>query len=146
MEWIEHGYVMVGTSDGNHRNKRGSIKRSILVAEKALGKHLPIGAVIHHVNGIKNDDRPENLVICENQSYHHLLHERMKAKQATGDPHKRRCKLCKAWDIPDSLKRTGDSWVHPKCNKEYHREYYLKNRDKFLQRSKESRQRRKENG
>jgi hypothetical protein len=146
MAWYENGYVMISTPGGNHRNKRGCMKLSIIIAELVWGKLLPPGAVVHHVNGIKDDDRPKNLVICENQAYHQLLHERIKAQEATGDPHKRRCKTCKAWDDPEKLKKTGESWVHPVCDKEYHRGYYLNNRDKFLNRAQEQRERRKQNG
>lgn len=48
----------------------------VLVAEKALGKRLPAGAVVHHVNHNKTDNRPENLVICPDHAYHRLLHVR----------------------------------------------------------------------
>lgn len=51
----------------------------VFVAEKALGKKMPPGAVIHHVdgNGLNND--PTNLVICPDKKYHSLIHARMEA-------------------------------------------------------------------
>lgn len=49
-----------------------------LLAEKALGKKLPVGAVIHHLNGNPFDNRSCNLVVCPDQTYHMLLHTRQK--------------------------------------------------------------------
>ena len=56
----------------------------VLRAERALGKPLPPGAVVHHADGSKRDDAP--LVICENQAYHFLLHVRMRVQRAGGNP------------------------------------------------------------
>lgn len=47
-----------------------------LVAEKALGKRLPKGSVVHHLNGNKADNRPCNLIVCPNEAYHNLIHTR----------------------------------------------------------------------
>lgn len=78
------GYVFVHKPGHPRISKQagrsGYVFEHILVAEAALGKFLPPGAVIHHVNGVKSDNRPSNLVICENQSYHLLLHARAKAR------------------------------------------------------------------
>ena len=43
-----------------------------LRAEKALGKLLPQGAVVHH-------HTQEQLVICQDDPYHHYLHRRARA-------------------------------------------------------------------
>jgi hypothetical protein len=49
----------------------------IYLAEKALGRKLPEGAEVHHLNNNKADNHtPLNLVICPNAAYHMLLHKR----------------------------------------------------------------------
>jgi DNA-directed RNA polymerase sigma subunit (sigma70/sigma32) len=39
---------------------------------------------VHHVNGDRSDNRPANLVICEDQSYHQLLHQRADPQRQRG--------------------------------------------------------------
>lgn len=46
----------------------------ILIAERALGHALPAGAQVHHANGKRVDNRNSNLVICQDNGYHRLLH------------------------------------------------------------------------
>lgn len=65
------GYVLL-TVNGQRKYEH------IHVAEKALGKPLPQGAVVHHADENKADNAGVNLVICPNQSYHRLLHDRLK--------------------------------------------------------------------
>jgi hypothetical protein len=68
------GYLQI--SHGKHYKQRLHKVR----AEQALGKPLPIKAVVHHVNGdIENPNA--QLVICEDQSYHLLLHKLARQKQ-----------------------------------------------------------------
>ena len=47
-----------------------------IIAEKALGKSLPEGAMVHHFDGNRQNNHYSNLVICPNSAYHHLLHTR----------------------------------------------------------------------
>jgi len=53
------------------------VAEHVLVAEAALGKYLPSGAVVHHVNGDKKHNANTNLVVCENSGYHLFLHSRI---------------------------------------------------------------------
>jgi HNH endonuclease len=57
----------------------------VVLAEKALGRPLPKGAVVHHMNEIPDDNfTPFNLVICPDQEYHFLLHKRAKELEKYG--------------------------------------------------------------
>jgi hypothetical protein len=80
-------------------NKQGYVMEHILVAERALGKPLPPGAQVHHVDKDRTNNAPSNLVICEDAAYHQLLHNRMRAMDATGDPNTVRCGDCGRWRV-----------------------------------------------
>lgn len=74
------GYRILG-----HKGKR--IYEHRRLAEKALGRALPKGAVVHHMNGNGDDNfAPFNLVVCPNQAYHMLLHKRMKLLGLSEEP------------------------------------------------------------
>ena len=70
----EQGYIRVHVGNNQYRMEH------VLFAEKALGKPLPEGAVVHNVNGDPGDNEtPWNLVVCPDQDYHLLLHRRAQA-------------------------------------------------------------------
>ena len=50
------------------------VLRSRLVAEKCLSRYLTPIEVIHHLNEIKDDDRPENLYLFETTGKHSSYH------------------------------------------------------------------------
>lgn len=99
------------------------------VAELALGKPLDCKHPVHHVNEIKSDNRNRNLVICEDQKYHRLLHYRSRALAATGNPNAKYCYLCKGWDLLGQntmrlLKGKKEKYIHTTCQAVYDKGRY----------------------
>lgn len=109
------------------------INLHVIVAEMVLGRPLPSGAIVHHANEDKSDNRPDNLVICPNRAYHNLIHARMDAFAATGDADSRKCQYCQEWGKVNSLwtlitKQGRRSW-HKKCRSDYELARYYARKD-----------------
>jgi hypothetical protein len=104
-------------------NSEGYVLQHRLIAEKAIGKYLPEGAEVHHVNGNGFDNRPENLVACQDQSYHMLLHRRQRALDACGNPNWVKCRICLQYDDPANMA----GWKRP-CHRECFNEYLRNHR------------------
>lgn len=137
--WRVHGDTSItkkaGNGEGYQQNgysgkQIGGVRTfdHVRIAEKALGKALPVGAVVHHVNEIKTDNRNENLVICPDRAYHNLIHARMAAIAATGDPEQRPCRHCKQYEILSNLRvyergNTNSYW-HVSCSRENAKQKY----------------------
>jgi len=49
-----------------------------LVMEKKLDRHLTEEEVVHHKNGIRNDNRPSNLELFKNVGEHTAFHAKQR--------------------------------------------------------------------
>jgi hypothetical protein len=99
----------------------------ILVAERALGRPLPRRARVHHVDENRTNNEPTNLVICPDEAYHRLLHQRMRALAACGHAHWRSCSYCGRYSPPEDLyiRGTKQAW-HRSCRNSHDRAIYTK--------------------
>jgi hypothetical protein len=65
----EDGYRLVWAFH-HPRAHQNVVREHILVMEKKLGRFLKKGEEIHHINHIRDDNRPENLELCSSHSKH----------------------------------------------------------------------------
>ena len=143
------GYMLVYSPKHPMAGARNYVLEHILIAEKTLGKRLPKHAVVHHIDGNKLNNLPNNLVICENTAYHLFLHRRNRAFRATGNPFLLWCCRCNQYldpvlfydKISNKFKGKTESCI--KCCKEQAIEYYNNNKSKALKKMSEYRDKNK---
>ena len=73
------GYIQILMPEHKRADKGGYVMEHIVVYEKATGIEVPRNCCIHHLNGIKNDNRIENLCMMTNSAhtiYHHTGQKR----------------------------------------------------------------------
>jgi hypothetical protein len=120
------GYVCIKHPEHPRANPRGYVLEHLIVAERALGHALSARARVHHVNEVRHDNfTPFNLVICEDDGYHALLHQRTHALRACGNPHWLKCGYCGQWDDPMLLAKSRNRkrlrGFHRVCHAAYER-------------------------
>lgn len=70
---FQRGYVMIWAPGHPYAKGSGYVREHRLVMERMLGRFLDPSEVVHHKNGDKSDNRPENLRLMT-QVEHGLLH------------------------------------------------------------------------
>ena len=70
----EEGYVLLRAEGHPRANPHGFyVPEHILVMERTLGRLIPVNEIVHHKNGNKQDNRPENLEVMT-RTEHMKLH------------------------------------------------------------------------
>ena len=91
-----HGYVLIWHEGAQKKEHQ-------VIAEKMFGGPLPSGYVVHHINGDKTDNRPENIRICKSQAEHREIHRQQDAIAACGRADWWKCSVCGTYDDPSNM-------------------------------------------
>ena len=121
------GYVLIYMPD-HPRAYKNRVFEHILVWEAANNMSVPDGYVVHHKNGIKDDNRLENLLLMTNEEhtiYHHVnrkrsneTKQRMSAKKKALLQDKRNHPRYKEIPIDELVKMVADgATVKAVCQK-----------------------------
>ena len=73
-----HGYINILNPDHPNCNNAGYVMEHRLVMEEKIGRILKKHEAVHHINGIKDDNRPENLFIFYTNKDHKHFHFQIK--------------------------------------------------------------------
>lgn len=110
-------YVQIRLPSHPRSSSSCRVFEHILVVEKALGKFLMRPAEVHHINDVSTDNRPENLVACQDGAYHKLLHRRQRALAACGHADWRKCVICGIYSpLEDLFRQNQYCYAHRACN------------------------------
>lgn len=71
---ISQGYIYLYRPDHPNSQKKGYVAEHRLAMEEKIGRYLTKEECVHHLNGIRDDNRLENLELCSTHGEHTKLH------------------------------------------------------------------------
>jgi len=75
------GYIQIYMPKHPFHNSRNYIKEHRFIIEQIIGRYLTNKEIVHHINGIVTDNRPENLYLFSNRNQHQLHHRLINKNQ-----------------------------------------------------------------
>ncbi|MDN5866868.1 MAG: HNH endonuclease [Candidatus Nitrosocosmicus sp.] len=127
-------YVLVKKPDHPFANNNGYVREHRLVMENKLGRYLTKEEVVHHINGVKNQNNIENLMLYSSHKIH-IGNHRLGKHIDTSD---RRCFRCGSKTTyiqkPTGSQKTPKLvWCHLPWDKEnwYCQKCYYKSNSKY---------------
>ncbi len=118
-ERTHYGYIRVYAPDHPH-NHRNMMLEHRLVMEQMLGRLLERHEVVHHINGVRDDNRPENLKLYASNSQHIQDHEPLCYCNPLNTATHRQCSTCKI------VKPLTPEFFHRRAGNKYGFRYYCR--------------------
>ena len=75
---ISKGYIKIRDFSHPRADSGGYVFKHILVAEEKYGRFIKRSEPIHHINGNKVDNSPDNLYLCKDNTEHKKIHNMTK--------------------------------------------------------------------
>ena len=71
---MNNGYIEKIAKNHPSANSAGYVMEHRLVMEYKIGRYLKPSEYVHHINHIRTENRPENLILCNSMKEHNQYH------------------------------------------------------------------------